>query len=488
MAYNHGVRVLENPTTVAAPVKGFAGLQVVFGTAPVNLADDPYAAANRPILANTLAEAAAGVGYVNNYNFKDYTLCQAIDMSFQKVGVAPVVLINVLDPTQHKVAYAEEEHTVVDGQVTVPVFGLLKDKLVVKNSTGENVTTLAADTDYVVTFDDNGYAVITLVNPTGISKLKVSGVKIDPSMISESDIIGGYNASTGEEKGLEVLRQVFPLLQLTPGLIVAPYWSKFPNVAAAIAAKCEGINGVFRCEAVVDLDTATNKARKYTDVRTVKEASAMVSPHLDIEWPCVKVGEKIYHASALKAAVTAYTDATNDDVPNLSPSNKAAVISGLCLEDGTEVILDEPQANIVNSFGVCTFNNFSGWTTWGNNTAAYPGSTDPKDRWFCCRRFFSWWGNNFILTYHQRVDDPNDPRMIEAVIDDENVKGNSLVAQGKCAGAVIEYREEDNTINDIIGGKQQYYQRLAPYTPAEDIVDVLEFDPALLQAAFEGGE
>ena len=326
------------------------------------------------------------------------------------------------------------------------------------------------------------------MNPTGITKLEVSGVRIDPSQITETDIIGGYNASTGEEKGLEVLRQVFPLLQFTPGLIVAPYWSKLPNVAAAIAAKCEGINGVFRCEAVVDLDTANGKARKYTDVKTVKEASGMVSPHLDVEWPCVRVGENIYHASALKAAITAYTDAANDDVPNLSPSNKATAITGLCLEDGTEVILDEPQANIVNSYGVCTYNNFSGWTTWGNNTAAYPGTTDPKDRWFCCRRFFSWWGNSFILTYHQRVDDPNNPRMIEAVVDDENVKGNSLVAQGKCAGAVIEYRAADNTINDIIGGKQQYYQRLAPYTPAEDIVDVLEFDPTLLQAAFEGGE
>ena len=488
MPYNHGVRVLENPTTVAAPVNGTAGLQVVFGTAPVNLAEDPYAAANRPIIANNLAEAAAAVGYVNNYDFKAYTLCQSIDMTFQKVGVAPIVLINVLDPTQHKVAYAEAEFTVTDGQVTVPVFGLLKDKLVVKNSTGENPVTLDPDDDYVVTFDDDGYAVVTLVDPTGITKLKISGEKIDPTLISESDIIGGYNASTGVEKGLEVLRQVFPLLQLTPGLILAPYWSKFPNVAAAIAAKCEEINGVFRCEAIVDLDTASGKARKYTDVGTVKEASAMVSPHLDVEWPCVKVGDKIYHASALKAAVTAYTDAQNDDVPNLSPSNKAAAISGLCLEDGTEVILDETRANVVNSYGVCTFNNFSGWVTWGNNTAAYPGSTDPKDRWFCCRRFFSWWGNSFILTYHQRVDDPNNPRMIEAVVDDENVKGNSLVAQGKCAGAVIEFREEDNTVNDIIGGKQQYYQRLAPYTPAEDIVDVLEFDPALLQAAFEGGE
>lgn len=128
-----------------------------------------------------------------------------------------------------------------------------------------------------------------------------------------------------------------------------------------------------------------------------------------------KVGDKIYHASAIKAALIAYTDAGNDDVPSLSPSNKVVGISGLCLEDGTEVVLDEQQANVVNSYGVCTFNNFSGWTTWGNNTAIYPTSSDPKDRWINCRRFFSWWGNSFILTYHERVDDNNNPRLIEAI-------------------------------------------------------------------------
>lgn len=348
---------------------------------------------------------------------------------------------------------------------------------------------MAADTDYIITFDDDGMAVITLVDATGINALTVSGSVIDPSKITYRDIIGGYNVSTGEEKGLEVIRQIFPLLQLTPGLLVSPGWSKQPNVGAAIAAKCTGINGVFSCEAIVDLDTTEESgARKYTDVLTVKQASGFVSNHLSVEWPCVKIGDKIYHASAIKAALTAYIDAGNDDVPSLSPSNKAVGISGLCLEDGTEVVLDEQQANLVNSFGVCTFNNFSGWTTWGNNTAIYPTSSDPKDRWFCCRRFFSWWGNSFILTYHERVDDYNNPRLVEAIVDDENVRGNSYAAQGKCAGAYIEWREQENTINDIMGGKMQFLHHLAPWTPAEDILDVLEFDPDLLEAAFTGGE
>ena len=72
------------------------------------------------------------------------------------------------------------------------------------------------------------------------------------------------------------------------------------------------------------------------------------------------------------------------------------------LATGEEVLLDQVQGNAVNSFGVTTAINVNGWRTWGNNSAIYPASTDPKDRWFCCRRFFSWWGNSFILTYFQR--------------------------------------------------------------------------------------
>lgn len=483
MAYNHGVRVLENPTSLTVPRNGTAGLQVIIGVAPVNLAEDPYNAANTPLLAYSFSEASAAVGYCDD--FANYNMCESIDACFRVLNIAPIVLINVLDPKTHKKAMEEQTVTVTDGQATVPVLGILADTLTVK--TGDR--TMEADTDYVVTFDDDGYAVITLVDATGITSLTVTGNVIDPTAIDYKDIIGGYNTSTGEEKGLEVIRQVFPKLQLTPGLIVCPGWSKNANVGAAIAAKCTGINGLFSCEAIVDLDTTEETgARKYTDVLAVKQKSGFVSKHLDVEWPCVKIGEKIYHSSAIKAALTAYTDAGNDDVPNLSPSNKSVPISGLCLEDGTEVVLDEQQANVVNSYGVCTFNNFSGWVTWGNNTAIYPTSSDPKDRWFCCRRFFSWWGNSFILTYHERVDDNANPRLIEAIVDDENVKGNSYAAQGKCAGAYIEWKESENTVNDIMGGKMQFLHHLAPWTPAEDILDVLEFDTDLLEAAFTGGE
>ena len=162
-------------------------------------------------------------------------------------------------------------------------------------------------------------------------------------------------------------------------------------------------------------------------------------------------------------------------------------ITGLCLEDGTEVVLDELQANLLNGQGIITAINDSGWKSWGNNTACYPANTDPKDRWFCCRRFFSWWGNSFIRTYKQKVDDNGSYRLIESVVDSENIRGNSYVPS-KCAGARIEFSEDENPVTDILNGKIQFHQYLAPYTPAEDILNVLEFDPTMLSAALSGGE
>ena len=256
-----------------------------------------------------------------------------------------------------------------------------------------------------------------------------------------------------------------------------------------MAAKCLKINGVFTCECIVDIDSTESGATKYTDVKTVKEKSGLVSEHMEPVWPKVRIGDEVYYYSAIYSALIAYTDAGNDNVPNLSASNKPLPITGLCLDDeaDSEVVIDQEQANVVNSFGVVTAINFNGFRSWGNNSAAYPQMTDPKDRWFCCRRFFSWWGNSFILNYFQKVDDPSNTRLIEALCDAENIRGNSYMAQGKCAGARITYREDENPITEILNGKIQFRQYLAPYTPAEDILNILEFDPTMLEASI-GGE
>ena len=50
MAYKHGVYNTEQATSLTVPIQGSAGLQVIFGTAPIHLAKDPAAAVNTPKL------------------------------------------------------------------------------------------------------------------------------------------------------------------------------------------------------------------------------------------------------------------------------------------------------------------------------------------------------------------------------------------------------------------------------------------------------
>ena len=484
MAYNHGIRIEEQATSIVAPITGSAGLQVVIGTAPINLAKDPYSVTNVPLIAYSFSEAASQLGYSDD--FKKFTLCQSMDASFRIFNVAPIIFINVLDPKKHKKDNTEASVNVVAKQAKLEEDGILLDTLVVK----DGATTLAKNEDYITSFTDDGKVLVSLIEGSshaGVSTLTVKSTSIDPSAVKAKDIIGGYDAATDKESGLELIRQVYPRFNMTPGLLLAPGWSQIPEVGIVLGSKCSEINGVFSCECVLDLDSSSTGAKKYSAVGEWKNKNGYTNKHSVVLWPQVKVGKKQYAFSAIFAALTAYTDASNDDVPNLSPSNKMAKITGLVLDDGTEVTLDQNQANLLNSQGVITAINVNGWRTWGNNTAAYPGVTDPKDRWFCCRRFFSWWGNSFIMTYFQKVDDPANYRLIESIVDSENIRGNSYVSQGKCAGAKIVFEEKDNQITDILNGKIKFRQYLAPYTPAEDILNVLEFAPSMLAAAISGG-
>lgn len=500
MAYKHGVYVREQATALAAPVLGTAGLQVVVGTAPVNLLANPSAAVNTPILAQSYQEAVEAVGFSDD--FSAYTLCEAISASFQVVGTGPLVLINVLDPAKHTENIEETELEVKDGVALLDLKGVLTGNLTVKATvtrttpaeeeggeatTTTEVATLEKDVDYTTLFNDDGTLSIVVLSSGaagGAASVTVSGKRLDPSKVTYSDIIGSVDVNTGKETGLEVIRHIYPKLGLTPGILIAPRWSANANVSAALQAKTKDINGVFKAVTIIDIDSTDTGATKYADVKQQKEAQAVSDAHAYAVWGYGKVGDTVYSGSALAAALTAYVDASNGDIPNVSPSNKTIAISAVCLADGTELLLDQTQANTVNGYGVATFLNMNGFRLWGNNTACYPGSTDPKDRWFSVRRFFCWTANTFILTYFQKVDDPMNPRLIEAVVDSENVRGNSFVARDICARYEITFDESENPTTDLLNGKITFHQFLTPYVPAEDIENILEFDPDALSALF----
>ena len=405
-----------------------------------------------------------------------------MDTFFKIFGVGPIIVCNVLDPATHKKSHTETIN-VIDGQAVSAAEGVLLTGLNVKGGDAS----LTLDTDYTVEFDAYGHVVVTVLKE-GVTSVTLTGNVLDPTAVTYTDIIGAYDSANGTDTGLELVRKVYPSFGVAPGMILAPGWSQNPAVGMAMAAKCKDISGLFKCECIVDIDCSESGATKYSDVEAIKESNGYVSEHMVALWPMVKyAGYNAMAYSAAYAAMVAYTDYENDSVPSLSPSNHALRISAAVLADGTEVILDITQANELNAVGVVTALNLNGFKAWGNNTAAYPITKDPKDRWICCRRFFTWWGNNFIMNYLEKVDDPANYRLIESIVDSENVRGNSLVSQGKCAGIQMVYNQADNPIENVLDGKIVFKQYLAPYTPAEDILNVLEFDASMIEAAL-GGE
>ncbi|KYD02637.1 hypothetical protein B4102_0231 [Heyndrickxia sporothermodurans] len=482
MTYKHGVNILEAPTSVIAPVTATAGLKVVVGTAPINLAKTTEYV-NKPLLAFSWAEAVEGLGYSDEWN--DYTLCEEMDCTFRLYGVGPVVFINVLDPSKH-ISDGNADAEIIGKKAIIREKGILLESLKVKLSADGQ--TLTKDADYLSSFDEEGNVVIAILSsgsvPQGQTSLSVSFSKIDPSKVTKNDIIGGVDVNTGDSTGLELINSVFPKFGLVPGQILAPKFSKDSTVAAVMRAKATSINLYFKAISLDDADTKV--ANTYTKVSEWKNSNNYVSPYENVCWPMGGLGDKIYHLSTHVASVIALTDSQYDDVPYVSPSNRFLQLDKVVLEDGKEVTLGPDQANYLNGQGIVTALNFIGrLKVWGNRTAAYPANTDVKDSFIPVRRMHNWVSNTIVLTTWQKVDDPTNKTLIDSVVDTLNSWLNGLTSDGALVGGRVEFREEDNPTTDLIDGTVRFRVLLAEPTPGENLEFIVEFDATYYQTLFE---
>lgn len=182
--YQHGVYTYEVPTSIVPPVKSTAGLTVIVGTAPIHLTDDPAALVNKPMLGYTYSECVKKMGYLDD--FDSYTICEAISSHFALFAVAPIVMINVLDPDKHSET-GSEKVTITKNEGILKVTGVLKSTVVIKDKDGDNPYDAK---DYELEFDDDGYLHIYTSVAT---EVKVEFKKLNPSLVMPADIIGGVS-------------------------------------------------------------------------------------------------------------------------------------------------------------------------------------------------------------------------------------------------------------------------------------------------------
>lgn len=493
-SYKHGVYTSETPTSLVPTTTVLSAVPFVVGTAPVNMAADPKI--NTPVLCYSYGEAVSYFGFEGakaaNGSLKHfaYTLSEFMQAAFTLYNVSPVIMVNVLDPVKHK-SDIETKTVTFDpktGKATIKETGVIASSVTL---TKEESDTYLADTDYVTAFDDDGYLVISsLTEGSGAFKVKtgvevqVAGSKVDPSKVTATDIIGGINAATGAKTGFELVSDAYPKLGVIPTMLLAPGFSKDPEVAAVMSAKALKINGLFNAMSIVDVDTA--KCTKYSDVPAYKNSNSLAQENDIVCWPCVNLSGTAYSMSTHVAGVLAVTDGDRNGVPYVSPSNKSLSATGTCLEDGREVVLGLEEANYLNGQGIVTGLNFPGaWKVWGNRTGIYPSVTDPKDAFIPVKRMFYWVADTIITTIWQKVDEPGNKRLIDSVVDSLNVWLNSLAARQQLLGGRIEFRDVDNPTTDLMDGKYHFKVFITPPSPAEDLEFDLEIDTEYYSTLFD---
>lgn len=484
MAIKHGVYIYEDSTALNAPIQAENSVQVVIGVAPVNQLDDPAAVTNVPILCNTASEAREKLGYSNDFYM--YPLCESMYVN-GLFNVGPVVYINVLDVSTMKGSQATVTiEPPFESTIKLTPDHIIKSSVSIVQTVASVPANLTKDEDYTLSYDDDGKLLISLIPGDNVwpdMPITVTYTPATPNGVQGSHIIGTYNQSTGVATGAELIRYVYPRLGVIPSIILAPKYSTLSNVGGALSAKAANINGIFKGMAVLDIISNVG-SRAPSEAGACKVDQGFTSPHCICVWPCVEISGHLLQGSSVLAALMARTDALNDGVPSRSPSNLLIGTSNIrvCDMNRKEILLDLDQANAVNDYGIVTFIHMNGWRSWGNYTGAYTVAEDPKDVWIGPRRMFNWQGNTFILRYFEKVDNPMNQVLIESIVDSENIRC-AAYAPDKWAGATIEYRKEDNPLTDILAGKITFRQRIAPYTPAQEIDNILSYDTQMLNDA-----
>lgn len=495
--YKHGIYITEVATSLTPMVTSTAAVTVAIGVA----AQGPT---NVPVLCYSLAEFAQTFGYEPESD--TLTLSEAAYVHFQLYKVAPLICVNVFNPTAHTSA-ASSNFTLSYARTIMTAAQAKTEEFVsitsVKANYSDNskvdlLLEASGNTPADIAYNKSGGLVSTVaMTAAGLAKVNapvtgdvtltnftITGQKPDVTKVTASAIIGGVDEVTGQTTGLACVEQVYPKFGIIPGQIIVPRWSTLSSVAAMMKAQCQDINGVFKAVAVADI--STTEIPNYTGVNEIKNLDNYVDPHLITTWPKVALGGKQSFLSTHVAAIMCRTDALHNDIPYKSPSNESLQCDQSILENGTDMFLGRSQANYLNGIGIVTALNFvGGWKCWGNRTSAYPSNTDPKDSFIPVRRMMNWVANTLVTSFWSKIDEPINKRLVESVVDSAQIWLNGLVARGALVGGRIEFREDENPITDLADGIIRFHVYICPPTPAREIDFTMEMDVNYFSSLFE---
>lgn len=465
--YLHGVEFIEDKVSASIKVVK-SGVIALVGIAPKG-AKQTLTKVSNPKDAAQFGSELVG-----------FTIPQALRAIFAQ-GNATVLVVNVLNDTDHLVQVTAEVQVVTGGKARL-TYAPVKD-LSLTNGAVTPVA-LVKDTDYSI--DDYGrVTILSYTNVTEGGNIKATYKRLDASTVSSANIIGTIDGSN-VRTGTKLFDLAYTLFGFKGKLFIAPGFSTINTVATELNALAEKFKGVGIIDAPIGTTlpvaiAGRGPAGAINFYRSGKR-SLLCYPALLVYSPSSLANENRAFSQFLAGVIS-----QNDFAEGywVSPSNiEIKDIEGTEIPITFDIQDENCEANQLNEVGIITQANAfgTGIRTWGNRNASFPSDTTPFN-FINVIRTSDVVNESIALAMMQYIDRNNITQAsIDLVRNDVNNFINTLIGRGALLpGSVLTYNKDRNPANQLAAGNVVFtFKRMVP-TPMERITFEEELDISLLE-------
>lgn len=438
--------------------RGSQSAIVYIGTAPVHTVAGGSANVNKPVVINDMAEARKYFGYSNDW--AKYTLCEAMYVHFELNSVGPLILINMLDPTKHRIDdVSTVSVTPVNGRLTIPNAGdIILDSV--------TVAAYVKGEDYDIAYNANKDSITVTERTQGIlgsEAITVTYSCVDPSLMTDEEFIGSSDGE-GLNTGVYAVKNIYLQTGFIPSFMLAPGFSSVPAIHNGMYTASQKINGHWHAYIMADIPIVDGSGSAVTlaNAAAWKKANGYTRENETVYFPMAEGADgRKYHLSVLAAANLQQLLSEQDGIPYKTASNtECSMITNLYMgADNTgRVYDDEVINNKLNKHGIASAAFVGGrWAIWGCHSADYDEDNGDQINVSETNRMMLYYVSNDFQ--HRRMGDVDKPMTsndIKSIVAEEQEKLDALVKIGALTYGQCFIIANSDAMSDIMKGDYRF--------------------------------
>ena len=304
-------------------------------------------------------------------------------------------------------------------------------------------------------FDQCGAMVVVIRVAEG-----VAGGEATAEAAAISNVIGGVNAETGRNEGIQCFLDANSVVKARPRILIAPGFSHQQAVATELLSVAERLKAV----CILDGPNTTNEAAISYAENFGSARVFVVDPWVTV-WDTAASADVVQPASARVAGLISKSD--NERGFWWSPSNQEILgITGTARPIDFVMGDSNCVANHLNENNVATIIHQDGYRLWGNRTPA----TDTKFAFLCVRRTADMVAESLLAAHLWAVDRGITRTYMEDVRDGVDMYLRHLQKIGAILGGSCWVDREINSADQIMQGIVYWDYDFTPVYPAEHLV------------------